>query len=140
MYFCASLYNLINNAPINPTPITAPETPQRLAPACIFSKGLPLLFETLPPEGGEVDVGATLCPWVDTGAGAAVGLGEARADDGASVPFGSSVDVVILPVLIVLGPMTMGTMTSSVLPSLSVVVRVNVVVTVLFRSPASVVL
>ena len=75
--------------------------------------------------------------WVDAGAGAAVGLGEAGADDGASVPCGSSVDVVILPVLVVLGPMTTGTMTSSVLPSLSVVVRVSVV---LFRSPASVVL
>jgi hypothetical protein len=98
----------------------------------MFSNGLPLPF-----DGGsaccELVGVATSCACVDVAAGPAVGLGDAAADDGESVAVApdSKVEVTILPVLVVLGPITMGIMISSVFPSLSVVVFVSVVVTVL---------
>ena len=104
----------------------------------MFSKGLPL-----PLAGGsaacELVDDAASCACVDVAAGAAVGLGDAVADDGISVAVAvapeSKVEVTIFPVLVVFGPITIGMMISSVFPSLSVVVFVTVVVTVLFRSP-----
>jgi hypothetical protein len=128
----------MNTPASSPIPTRAPETLQRPAPACMFSKGLPL-----PLAGGsaacELVDDAASCACVDVAAGAAVGLGDAVADDGISVAVAvapeSKVEVTIFPVLVVFGPITIGMMISSVFPSLSVVVFVTVVVTVLFRSP-----
>lgn len=124
-------YNLINTPATAPMPTRSPETPHRPAPACMFSKGLPLLFEVLCGGGELVDDAACGCcsAGVDAGAGApAVGLGDAAADVGESVALGwpSKVDVTVLPKLIVLGPITTGTMICSVCPSSFVVVLVIV--------------
>ena len=130
--FVLPIYSLMNSPASIPMANRAPETLQRPAPACMFSNGLPLPF-----DGGsafcELVGVATSCACVDVAAGGAVGLGDAVADDGESVAVapGSKVEVTILPVLVVLGPITIGIMISSVFPSLSVVVLVSVVVTVL---------
>jgi hypothetical protein len=107
------------------------------APACMFSNGLPL-----PLAGGAVssdpdpdDVEVKEAPGVGTGAeGWADGLGEEMVDFG--VP-SARVDVMMLPVLICVGPITIGTMICSVLPSLSVDVFVIVVLMELVKSSST---
>ena len=107
----------------------------------MFSKGLPL-----PLAGGSVSsdpdsrvedgsaVGAGLGVW-------AVGLGEAVVDECALLLclrlLPPTVDVTMLPVLMEVGPMTIGTMICKVFPALSVVVSVMVVLTVLMRFSVS---
>jgi hypothetical protein len=96
------------------------------APACMFSNGLPLpltgLFVSSEP-GADVEE----APCVDASPKArAIELGDAAVDDGVSVEHVSRprVDVIVDPVLMPVGPNTIGTMICSILPSLSVIVFV----------------
>lgn len=142
---CKSLidfhHSRITNAKKAPIIIWAADTAHLPASACMFSKGLPL-----PLAGGSVSsdpdsrvedgsaVGAGLGVW-------AVGLGEAVVDKCALLLWlrllPPTVDVTMLPVLMEVGPMTIGTMICKVFPALSVVVSVMVVLTVLMRSSVS---
>jgi hypothetical protein len=98
-------------------PKTGTDTVHVPAPACMFSNGLPLPFagDSVSSEP-DADVGDAPC---------VVGP-EAWAVDGVSVGLvlPPTVDVMVAPVLMPVGPMTMGTMICSVLPSPSVVVFV----------------
>lgn len=128
-------YNLMNTAAAAaPNATAAPGTPQRSAPACILSKGLPLLVDVF-CGAFEVVVDDAACgccsTCVDVGADASVvGLGEAEAEPDdcelVALAFPSRVDVTVLPKLMVLGPITTGTIISSVCPSPFVVVLVAV--------------
>jgi hypothetical protein len=90
----------------------------------MFSNGLPLPFAgdlvSSEPDADVEDVpGAGPEAW-------AVELGDAAVDDDISVEpiLPPTVDVMVEPVLMAVGPITIGTMTCNVLPSLSVVVFV----------------
>lgn len=95
----------------------------------MFSKGLPFPF-----AGGSVsleppaDVDDALCAEDAAGVGAGLSV---------ELVLASTVEVMTLPVLIPVGPTTIGTMTCSVFPSLSVVVLVMVDLIVLVRSSPS---
>jgi len=107
----------------------------------MFSNGLPLPLAggggaSVSSDPDADDVCVKEAPGVGTGAeGWAEGLGDEIVDTG--VP-PATVDVMMLPVLICVGPMTIGTIICSVLPSPSVDVFVIVVLIALVRSaPAS---
>jgi len=134
-----TIYMRITSAAKAPNAIPGVDSDHLPAPACIFSNGLPLPLA----GGGSVssdpdadDVCVKEAPGVGTGAeGWAEGLGDEMVDTGA-LP--ATVDVTMLPVLICVGPMTMGTIICSVLPSPSVEVFVMVVLIALVKSaPAS---
>jgi len=134
-----TIYMRITSAAKAPNAIPGVDSDHLPAPACIFSNGLPLPLA----GGGSVssdpdadDVCVKEAPGVGTGAeGWAEGLGDEIVDTG--VP-PATVDVMMLPVLICVGPMTIGTIICSVLPSPSVEVFVMVVLIALVKSaPAS---
>lgn len=120
---------LMKNTARAPRPSSGPETVHLPAPACMFSKGLPFPF-----AGGLVsleppaDVEDALC--IEDAACVGTGLSVELARP-------STVEVTMSPVLIPVGPMTIGTMTWSVFPSLSVVVLVRVDLIVLVKSSPS---
>lgn len=99
----------------------------------MFSKGLPLPFAAgrsvaCEPAADVVGVDVRLDP-------SGVGAAGAAAED--TVAWLSTVDVTVAPVLMPVGPITIGTTTCSVLPSPSVVVLVIVVLIVLDNSALS---
>jgi len=127
-----------------PSTVSAPsamigiDTAHLPAPACMFSKGLPLPLAggAVSSDSDEVEVDNTPVA-LGVGAGAegwAVGLGDEIADVGEPP---ATVDVMMVPVLMPVGSMTIGTTICSVLPSLSMVVLVIVVLTALVRSSSS---
>ena len=120
------------------SPRSGPERVHLPAPACMFWKGLPLPFAGLcvcrgPAVGVEDgrDVGVAL--EVSAGLDDAAAVGVTMAE----VAFPCTVDVMMVPVLMPVGPITMGTTTCSVFPLLSVVVCVIVVLIVLVKAWAT---
>jgi hypothetical protein len=104
----------------------------------MFSNGLPLPLAggSVSSDSDEVEVDDTPVA-LGVGAGAegwAVGLGDEIADVGEPP---ATVDVTMVPVLMPVGSMTIGTTICSVLPSLSMVVLVIVVLTALVRSSSA---
>lgn len=123
------IYSLTNAPSNTPAPATARGTLQCPAsPDTERSKGLPLpIFVSLAVGDGDSE------PCVREGA-AAVGSAAGWASDVAvcvDAHVLSSVDVMISPVVMVLGPIAIGINTCTVFPSELVVVSVTVLVTVL---------
>jgi hypothetical protein len=119
-------YRRKKNTASAPRPNSGIDTVYLPAPACMFSNGLPLPFAGLfVSSEPDADVEEAPCDGAAPEAWA-IELGDASVDDGVPVELMSSprVDVMVDPVLMSVGPSTIGTMICSVLPSLSVVIFV----------------
>jgi hypothetical protein len=122
-------YRTKNSPAKRPSPTTVVVKPKRVAAACIFSNGLPF-----PPAGptcvawGGADDEAPRACVASAEVGAAVCV--VSVDINAAVVVGFIVLTTLLPVNMVSGPITIGTMTATVCPSPSVVVCVKVLVVV----------
>lgn len=110
---CFHNSQLQKSTAVTPSPNNGADTTHLPAPACIFSKGLPLPFAGRPvacEPPADVEVG----PCVSAGPEApVVVLSDAAVDADGLVELASpsTVDVMGFPVLMPVGPITTGTMT-----------------------------